>query len=189
MTTDKFDFEREFWGDCANTYGEETKQFHYARIMGLKRRYYMFDAEGRSIIDIGGGPVSLLLKTFNFSHARVVDPLRYPKWVYDRYEAHGVAWSIWPGELLPAAVGRYDEAWIYNVLQHVDDPELIIHNAKRTAHTVRVFEQIHLPPHAGHPHELTPRLLSKSLGIPGQTGFLEAYGCAGEYWTGVLNPP
>jgi 2-polyprenyl-3-methyl-5-hydroxy-6-metoxy-1,4-benzoquinol methylase len=34
----------------------------------------------------------------------------------------------------------YDEVWIYNCLQHTQDPELIIQNAKKSAKILRIFE-------------------------------------------------
>ena len=70
-----------WWGDCTNTYGEEEKQLLYASRMGLKSFHngkspYNFDLDGMSILDIGGGPVSLLLKCINFRKAKVVDPTK-----------------------------------------------------------------------------------------------------------------
>jgi len=59
-----------WWGNCVNTYGEETKQLLYAARMGLTAFHdgkspFNFDLGGASVLDIGGGPSSLLLKCTN----------------------------------------------------------------------------------------------------------------------------
>lgn len=142
--------EAAWWGDCSNTFGEETKQLTYARKLGLDPlnidgHWPTYDLTGRSVLDIGGGPVSLLLKTINRAKATVVDPCRYPDWIRDRYTTAGIAYLQQPGE--QATPLGFDEAWIYNVLQHVQDPGQIIRNAKASAPVVRLFEWIGIPAH------------------------------------------
>jgi hypothetical protein len=184
---DKNDFERSFWGNCCNTYGEETKQFVYAKRMGLEltgnwRSSFNIDMQDTSVVDVGGGPVSLLLKCINV-RGTVVDPLKYPTWVTHRYEAASINhWQI-RGEDLYQGM-QYDEVWIYNVLQHVDDPALIIKNAHMIGGMIRLFEWIDFPPHPGHPHMLTEEFLLNALGSEGQTEYLNEYGCIGRCFYG-----
>ena len=76
--------EREWWGKCANTYFEEEKQLKYAEKMGLQRTPnsqtpYVYDMDGKTVLDIGGGPTSILLKCVNV-HGTVIDPLEFPAW-------------------------------------------------------------------------------------------------------------
>jgi hypothetical protein len=81
--------------------------------MGLKQVGYSFDVAGARIIDIGGGPTSILLKTINLSpRSLVVDPLEYPMWTYERYSEKGIDSLICRGEDIFEE--GYDEAWIYN---------------------------------------------------------------------------
>ena len=87
-------WERDWWGDCLNTYSEEEKQLVYANRMGLVAFHdgkspYNFDLGGMSVLDIGGGPCSLLLKCVNF-RGKVIDPLCFPDWVLARYELAGI---------------------------------------------------------------------------------------------------
>lgn len=186
MTTDKYEFERRYWGDCSNTYDEETKQYVYAELMGLTRTDFGFDCTGKTIIDIGGGPCSLLLKATNFKAAAVIDPIEYPAWTRARYSDHGILHMMARGEDLPLRSPlKYDEAWIYNVLQHVDDPELIIRNAKAISKMVRIFEWIDIPPHEGHPHELKKAKLDEWLGIDGKTMYINQSGAVGNCYYGV----
>jgi len=89
-------FEADYWGNCINTSSEEDKQRQYAELMGLRLvrcgAGWGYDLHGRSVIDLGGGPVSLLLKCANLKKGRtvVVDPGNWPDWVRSRYECAGI---------------------------------------------------------------------------------------------------
>ena len=134
-------FESDYWGDCCNTFDEDQKHYVYARYMGLDRKGYSFDVHGKTIVDIGGGPTSMMLKTINLDCGSVIDPLKYPAWTHGRYRAKGIQVSIMRGEDFDfIATPKFDEAWIYNCLQHTDDPERIIQNAKKAAKVLRLFE-------------------------------------------------
>jgi 2-polyprenyl-3-methyl-5-hydroxy-6-metoxy-1,4-benzoquinol methylase len=167
------EWERQWWGDCTNTFAEETKQITYAHRMGLQNvsdgaHWPYYDLGGKSVLDIGGGPTSILLKCHNGNRRVVVDPCRYPDWVRTRYEVAGVEYVVERGEYIdcvPSLEGaKFDEAWIYNVLQHADDPQRIIQHARTLASAVRIFEWVDIPPHPGHPSELKAHLLSEWLG-------------------------
>lgn len=163
-------WEGEWWSDCANTYFEEVKQIVYAHHMGLtagatEKAWPVFDMGKLKIVDIGGGPVSLLLKT-TADRRQVVDPGDYPKWVLDRYRAAGVRFKRESGEEYATNV-HFDEAWLYNVLQHVRDPKAVVANARRLADRVRIFEWINTEPNVGHPHELLRKDLDRWLGGEG----------------------
>src|SRR5215469_535782 len=155
-------FEKSYWGDCANTFLEEQKHYVQARYIGLEVKGYSFDAGGKRVLDIGGGPVSMLLKTVNLKEGMVCDPIRYPDWTLERYRAKGIKYMQISGEDIDT-VG-WDEVWIYNVLQHCMDPERIIANARKAGRVIRLFEWIDFPPHPGHPQMLTVANLEKWLG-------------------------
>jgi hypothetical protein len=181
----EFKFERRFWGDCTNTFAEDQKHYVYARYMGLTANGCYFDVQQKKILDIGGGPTSMLLKTSNLSYGMVCDPIRYPDWVYARYTLKGVVSVVILGEEIET-VG-WDEVWIYNVLQHCRDPERIVLNARKAAPLIRLFEWIDIPPHPGHPQMLTETDLSKWLGAPGVVGQLDGdAGCYGKFFAGVF---
>lgn len=188
------DFEARWWGGCVNTYGEETKQLVYARHMGLRFRDRggpgpECDMIGRSVVDIGGGPCSLLLKTFGLKRGLVIDPCPYPDWVADRYEAARIEYHRSGGET-PFVRGpgsnRFNEAWIYNVLQHVEDPERVISNARHGARLIRIFEWVNVPAHLGHPHELTREKLDEWLGGKGTTATINSGGAVGVAYYGTF---
>ncbi len=164
------EYELDFWGTVTNTFHEEQKQQVYAARMGLLGSLHCahpptYNLTGRSVIDIGGGPVSLLLKCTDFSWATVVDAARWPDWVHDRYAAAGIGYRQQEAEDLSCA--QADEAWAYNCLQHVRDPELVIQKMREHAKVIRIFEWIDLEPYPGHPHKLT----KDALEWLGQAGF------------------
>ena len=182
-------FDAEWFGDCANTFWEEQKQLVYAPRMGLVADWGgahppSFNTGAETIADIGGGPASLLLKHAVLDRAVVVDPGEYPAWVGDRYAAHGIVLARRRGE--DYDYSGLDEAWIYNTLQHVDDPERIVRSAL-SAKTVRLFEWIDIQPYDGHPHMLTRALLEEWLGARGYVADLNDNGCAvGRCFYGVF---
>jgi hypothetical protein len=185
------EWERGCWGDCLTTFGEENKQITYAHRMGLELikddygNWPLYDLEGKSVLDIGGGPVSILLKTINGGTRALLDPCKYPEWVLTRYSAAGVY------QFREAAEGYtvfsdFDEVWIYNVLQHVQDPEAVIETAWRHADVIRLFEWIDQPPTIGHPHELKAEALDSWLGGRGTIEQMNENGCCGPAYYGVF---
>lgn len=180
-----YTFEANYWGDCCNTFDEDQKHYVYAKYMGLSRVGYSFDVSGKRIIDIGGGPSSMLLKTTNLgARSLVVDPLEYPMWTYDRYSSKGIDSLICRGEDIFEE--GFDECWIYNCLQHTDDPGLIIENALNAAGVLRIFEWVDIPPHDGHPIELTKEKLDRWIGKPGHTIRLAESGCYGNAYYNLI---
>jgi hypothetical protein len=177
-------YEKNYWGDCVNTYHEEQKHFVYARLMSIKINSCSFDALGKRILDIGGGPVSMLLKARNLTSGMVCDPITYPSWVYERYRAKGIVYLVQSGEDI--STFGWDEVWIYNVLQHCINPAKIIDNARKAAPLLRIFEWIDQPPHEGHPQMLTAGKMSSWLGAPGVVTKLSESGCHRNTFSGVF---
>lgn len=182
-------WEKNWWGNCANTYWEESKQRVYAAKMGLKAemgngKFPVYDLSGKSVLDIGGGPVSILLKCVNFSEATVIDPCDYPKWVKQRYDSCKINYLKLPGENFVPWIN--DEVWIYNVLQHVQDPKAIIDNARNSAKIIRIFEWIDTYVAPGHPHVLTEEKLNEWFGGDGHIEELNETGCHGRAYYGLF---
>jgi hypothetical protein len=177
-------FEKNWWGTCTNTLGEELKQLTYAKRMGIKFSKrdgipFIIDLQGKTVVDIGGGPNSLLLKLEN-GKGIVVDPCDYPNWVKERYWIANIEYIKMAAEDVPESIlVTANEAWIYNCLQHTKNPEEIIRKAKLTG-KVRIFEWIDAEVNEGHPHQLTEENLNKWLGGKGTVETLmgenECYG-------------
>lgn len=190
------DWEREWWGDCTNTLGEEIKQLTYAKYMGLEiiatnKSPYNIKADGLSILDIGGGPVSLLLKSLGASKMCVADPQKLPVWVFQRYVQKGIFYINAPGEALKQSGilnVQFDEVWIYNVLQHTIEPKRVIENALKFGRLVRIFEWLDTHINIGHPHSLSDDKLDEWLGGVGRVRHLAGEGgCWGKCYYGVFH--
>ena len=165
-------WEADWHGNCVNSLGEEYKQMAYAKRMGLKAFHngkspFNFNLEGASVLDIGGGPYSLLLKCENAGISMVVDPCHYPQWVSMRYGSAGIHNLQIKAEDLDTTI-RYDEVWIYNCLQHTEDPEKIVKNARAIGKIIRLFEWIETGVADGHLHNLTEAKLNEWLGGTGK---------------------
>ena len=150
-------WESTWWGDCVNTYGEETKQFDYAGKLGLE---ILADSQGKyfltggvSVLDVGGGPVSLLLKCRDRGRCAVVDPCNYPPWIGRRYKAADIEYRRSKAEVM-AFDEVFDEVWLYNVLQHVESVEQVIRGCQKYGKIIRVFEWLEIGVAPGHPQNL-----------------------------------
>lgn len=183
-----------YWESPINQWVEMGRHYVYAEKMGMWRENFWFRCD-RRVVDIGGGPCSMLLQTWKrHDMCVVVDPCHYPQWVSDRYEHYKLLYWRGRGEDMVDDFAHekqspiFGEAWIYNVLQHVDDPEKVVRNALAIAKTVRVFEWINIQPYEGHPHMLTKANLDAWLGVDGQTGIINEPQWAmvgGEYYAAV----
>lgn len=179
---DDYEFEKDYWGTCCNTFDEDQKHYVYAKLMGLRRQHYSFILPNISVLDIGGGPSSMLLKSKGLIEGKVVDPIDYPQWTKDRYSMMNISVDVMPGEDVTET--GYDEVWIYNCMQHAIDPGKIIANAKAAAPVLRIFEWIDIPAHDGHPHELTEASLNEWIGKEGTVVQLAETGCYGKAYFG-----
>lgn len=161
--TNANEWERNWWGDCRNTAEEESKQLAYAEAMGID-----FDLKGKRVLDVGGGPVSLLLKTVNRGEGcTVLDPVFYPGWTVERYNSQGIRVVQLPAEQFRYE-GGFDEVWMYNVLQHVDDPREVLRWTMSLAPVVRVFEWVDIPIYHGHLHVITQYMMEDALKVYGK---------------------
>jgi hypothetical protein len=186
--------EKAWHGNCIATEFEEVpKQFIYAQHMGLNPQPqhngdFALQVNGESILDIGGGPSSMLLRTQGFSKATVVDPCNYPRWTLERYKDCGISlWKI-KGEVVQDTVlPLFDEVWMYNTLSHCENIEAVIASALAKGKIIRVFEWLNTPTNGAHLHTLTKDyldILFKGIGkVETLTG---ERGCVGTAYHGIF---
>ena len=182
------EWEKNWHNNCVNSYWEETKQQVYAKKMGLlaqsiNGKFPVFNLKDISVADIGGGPYSLLLKCINVN-GTVVDPCNYPKWTRDRYKEVKIKLIQQPAE--ERLDKKFDEIWIYNCLQHTQNPEKIIKNSRQCSRLIRLFEWIDEPISIGHPQVLTEERLNSTLGGEGKVEELSESGCFGKAYYGIF---
>ena len=115
----------------------------------------MMGIRGRTdrVLDIGSGPESLLFE-FGGENCVALDPLTFSDADEARYKAAGISRLRAKGETLCSTCkrreGQFSEAWIYNVLQHTEDPEKIVENALYLSQRLRLWEWVDVP--ADHLH-------------------------------------
>lgn len=188
------EWEKSWWKNCSNTVWEDVKQIGIAPYLGLKvvpNEYteYRIPLQGQSVLDIGGGPSSLLLKCENYKPHRctVLDPCDYPEWVTKRYESADIYHRKIKGEDFGEFIDfNFDEVWIYNCLQHTEDPAKIIENAKKHGEIIRLFEWINHGTNAGHLYSFTKEWFDRVLGGEGKTVKLNSNGLYGEAYYGIF---
>jgi 2-polyprenyl-3-methyl-5-hydroxy-6-metoxy-1,4-benzoquinol methylase len=76
-------------------------------------------SQGKRVLDVACGPVSVTSQMKGARTLEGVDPLRYPEWVYSQYERRGFHVHLCRLEDLDA--GPYDFILCYNALQHFED--------------------------------------------------------------------
>jgi hypothetical protein len=140
-----------------------------------------FNQEGKTIAEIGCGPFPAVMFCENV-RATVFEPL-FSK------PAHCGGNILWE----QVAFENYehnltaDEVWLFNVLQHVRDPEIIITRAKQYAPVIRFFEPVDYPTCIYHPHTFTEADFHRWFGdavrryIDRLPGFFDADCCYGTW--------
>ena len=165
-------WEKEWHGNCVNSYAEETKQLTYATRMGLvverdERNNPVINFHNKRVVDIGGGPYSILLKGINKA-GTVVDPCLWPTWVLSRYASAGINFVNQKAEEYTR--GYYEIGIIYNCLQHTEEPERIIKNMRQMCKEIFIHEWLDTPKSSGHIQTITEFQLNKWLGGYGTIG-------------------
>lgn len=132
----------------------------HAPVMFLNRD----DVSNRHIIDIGGGPISIMLH-FNLKKSTVVDPLSITDQHLNAYLAKSIFFIQEKAEdFLSDYNGiKYDEVWMYNCLQHTKDPEFILRNLHKVSKVLRISEPCNTVVNDAHPHTFTPEWYHKIL--------------------------
>ena len=177
------EWEKNWWSDCCDTTEEEIKQRVYAKKMGLITR----NLEGKSILDVGGGAVSLLLKFKNRGDCAVIDPCKYPDWIASRYLENEIVYYVKKAEDMFFAKNRvFDEAWMYNCLQHTENPEKIVKKMRKYTKIIRVFEWVDQGISPGHIQNLQEDKLNEWLGGKGRVEVINEDGCHGKCYFGVF---
>lgn len=162
------EWERDWWINNPQMHEAEIAKGQYVASL-----LCIHAARATRVLDIGCGPLSLLLRIPAKEGSVALDPLDFGD-LEKRYAAAGVGRVIGRGE--DFAETGFDEAWIYNCLQHTEDPTKVVTNAARAAKLVRVFEWINIPPYQGHLHLITPELIRQPLLGAGMKPLIEFTG-------------
>lgn len=120
---------------------------------------------GLKVLDVGGGPSSILLRSNKnhselhdgFSEGVVIDPVKISEHQKLRYEYFGVRFIQDMAENITKYYSEnyFDECFIYNCLQHVEDPIRILDGITKVSKKIRIAEPIHIPTDKCHLHTFT----------------------------------
>lgn len=147
----------------------EPKEVSIPKYKDSYRQYFEWlgieqDLKGKSIIEIGCAHIPALYFCENYSPSIIVEPMPSSilrELVCEMNEREGLS----PPDIYLAndvvemlsndlMKGR-SEVWLFNVLQHVLDPDKVIENCKAWAKTIRFFEPVDQPISDCHPHAPT----------------------------------
>jgi glycosyltransferase involved in cell wall biosynthesis len=178
------DWERCWWGlEHGSHWDDELKkQEGYFRLMGFPDNR---DFGDKSILDVGCGPISTLTRT-KHGFARGVDPLAVSEKTLQKYKDAGVEFLNIKAEEMPVD-REFDEVWNYNVLQHTQDPHLILSKIAAMAKVVRIFEWVDLGICPGHPQNLTEDMFWQHFGTDDYERPIWNVGCLRDFGGTVTN--
>ena len=123
---------------------------HYNQVYRYTFSYLSMDTNqhGKEIIEIGPADFPALAYCTNYKGA-IIEPL--PSSLLESFcKENRVLLIKQPVENIE--LHECDEVWIFNVLQHVIDPELLVEKCKSAAKKIRYFEPVDYPTSIHHPH-------------------------------------
>lgn len=158
--------------------GSRTSSQHIFNYLGMD-----FDQWGKTVAEVGCGPYPATLFCEHVLPT-LYEPLWFPE-LKKATEDPCVRWYREPFEAAP--INEVEECWLFNCLQHVRDPEIVVAKAKRSALTIRFFEPVDYPTCVYHPHTFTQADFERWF--PGSVkrytdrlpGFFDADCCYGTY--------
>lgn len=155
--------EKSHWNTVLNSKElteREDGYYRHAAVMFLQKD----NPTNISVIDIGGGPLSLTLH-HDLGNCLVIDPILLTPPYMKNYTEHGISFIQSTAEdfLADYTDKVYDEVWMYNCLQHTIDPDFIMENLWRVGKVLRISEPTNTPINTLHPHSFTPQWIFDKL--------------------------
>lgn len=135
--------------DKQNTYEHYRQTYaHYFKAVGLGTNLY-----GLSVTEVGPADHPALMYCTNYDNCAIIEPMPSKK-LSAFCTSKSISLFNTPVELIDF-IPATDEYWIFNVMQHIIDPDIFIDKIKQTATRIRFFEPINYPTSTHHPHEYT----------------------------------
>lgn len=110
-----------------------------------------YDQSGKTIIEIGCADFPAL-EHCTFKKGYVVEPM--PSEILEKIAKYKNL-TIINKPVEEIVLPKSDEVWLFNVMQHIIDPDLFILNCKNSANVIRFFEPINYGTCVYHPHDYT----------------------------------
>ena len=134
----------------------------YLKYVGYTGLTNGFDMVGRSIVEIGPSKVPGLYFCTNISHSYMIEPLVFEDSAKALSSRKDLSFIRDPAET--CEFPKADEAWLFNVLQHVIDPIKIIERCKENVKVIRFFEPIDTGCDLAHPHTFNFDFFARHFG-------------------------
>ena len=135
---------------------KNTYKYYFSYVKGS------FDLENRSVLEIGPAKVPGLYFCKNYSHSYIIEPLTFAETEEQFKDRSDITFIRDPAET--CAFPDIDEVWLFNVLQHVINPNLIIERCKQHAKIIRFFEPIDTSCDIAHPHTFNIEFFENHFG-------------------------
>lgn len=108
------------------------------------------------VVEVGPAfyPALLDVKT---KKAIIVEPLfdQFPENIKKLFIENNIFCISKPLEETSKEELKSDEIWLFNVLQHVIDPDLFLKKCMESSKIIRIFEPINWPTNIAHPHSFS----------------------------------
>jgi hypothetical protein len=113
------------------------------------------ECKNKKILEIGPAFYPALLFT-DAKEKFALEPLfdKFPEEIKKLYNDNNINVIIDKAENLDTNL-IFDEIWIFNLLQHVQDPDVLLEKCKKVGKIIRIFEPIEWPTDICHPHSFT----------------------------------
>jgi 2-polyprenyl-3-methyl-5-hydroxy-6-metoxy-1,4-benzoquinol methylase len=116
-----------------------------------------------SILDVGCGPLSLVARNTFGKKREGVDPLKYPRWVYEEYAKQDFKVYLEPFEEF-SVKSKFDVVLFYNALQHFANLDDVAEKCKQVVSKkgiIYLCEYLEVPTNDAHIQFLTKEILDK----------------------------
>lgn len=117
-------------------------------------RYLNIDLnlKNKTILEIGPARIAALLYCNNYESAFIVEPTEYEDAI-QLYSDKPITFIRETYEDCESP--KVDEIWLFNVLQHIIDPDAFVEKCKKNCKVIKFFEPINTPIEIHHPHSFT----------------------------------
>ncbi len=129
---------------------------NYFKLMGMDT-----DLHGKSVIEVGSAKIAGLCFCENYGKSYIVEPLIFED-TLDFYKEKGITMIHRPVETCD--LPKVDQAWMFNLLQHVIDPLTVIEKLKECAEEIYFFEPLDVPMDEKHIHSLSENFFLEEFG-------------------------
>lgn len=132
---------------------KEDGLIHYSKSYGWNFHYLGINQnqDGKTIVEIGCADFPALHFCINFTGV-VIEPMQ-SKILEEICQEDGI--KLIKESVEDTKIPDCDEIWIFNVMQHIIDPDLFVEKCKAAAKVIRYFEPVDYPVSIYHPHSFT----------------------------------